>query len=1737
MSTVASAIPGYRVTTTIDDHGQHHLATGERTADGAPVLLKGGVVNCDDTTMGNDLADEFELLERAGGQGAARPLDLVLLGPRTVLVMDDDGSRPLRWRLGSPTPLEQFFCIASGIARAVDALHRRGIAHLGLTPDAVLVADDGTARLINFEHASSVGRRDQSPVPLRGLTGDLRYLAPEQTGRMLVEVDHRADLYSVGVLLYELLTGVRPFDADEPLELVHAHLAVTPTPVTELRPDVPDGLALVIERLLAKSASQRYRSAAGLANDLDQLAHPDGHAFVLGSRDLGTGLQFSDRLFGRDDELGQLLDGFTRACDGVPTLVLVAGDSGSGKSRLVQGLGPLVNERGARWAEGKFEELRRDEPYLALTSVFGQLVEQALMESDERVEALRDHLNAALAGNGALLTRLVPSLTALLGDQPDVPDLPAGAADTRFRLTMLSFVEAWARADRPTVVFLDDLQWADAATLDLCRTLLGATEARILVIGAYRANEVGPGHLLDRLRDAPDYIDQTITIELGGLDLDAATELIAESLFPGGPPLGVDVGALAARVHSKSAGNAFFLRQLMSELVDTGALGCDADGLWRWDDAELEQWRPTDNVAELMSKRIRREIPGAADTLAWAACLGHEFDLEVIAEASGRPLQQVAADITTAAQEQFVRVRREQTRELFRFEHDRIQEAAYRSLDDDEQRARHLALGRVLRDGAGDDESVLTAATDQLDAAAELVTDPDERRELMELNHRAGRRALASSSPHIARTYFERAMTMRGVGPEVGWAGPAWDDDDGTMMALATDTAKALWLSGAFDELIALSDQMIARARRPLDVVAVYDLLIQHLTNSTRHSEAMEVGRRILGELGEPIPAEPSQARVVAAMVQMRLRLGRRGPDEVRALPAMTDELSRAKMLLLNSLMNPAYFADANAMAVMIFRMCELSLAHGNAPESAFAWNNYGFVLCHIRGRYDEGHRFGEMAMAMVDEPEARGIRSRVQFTFTSMIDHWQEPLRQTYPGYRRAFTSGIEQGDLTYAALSRQMEALALLAGGEPLAEVRAAIADALAWMVQQQQRQTEAMVALYLQVVDNLQELGHSTVELAGPVWSAAEREAELRAGNDLTALAARDVAELWLAVLAADHDRSRAVAERIRAGSSIDALQGTVWIPMYHFLAGLAAVAPGCPPERRRARRHLKKLTTWSRHAPQASDHRRLALEAAIAQRRGPVTTTIARYEEAASAAAASGASLGDLGLICELAAIACDDADLPTAADAWRRRAHGAYARWGATTKVPASPSDGEGDSGSIDMRALLHLAQAVGSELRLDDLVRRVLTIALEVGGARSGHLIVPTEGGLVVVASGQHGGEIRVLERTPLDEVESVSAAIVNYVARRREPLILESAATKGPFVLDPDVRARQVRSVLCAPLINQGQLVAVVYLENDLAEGAFKPERFSALALLSTSASAAMTNATLVTDLKDLNQAYERFVPADFLRLLDKPNIVDVALGDGVERNVTVLFADIRGFTTLSERLTPGETFDLVNDYLEVAVPTIEEHGGIVDKYIGDAIMCLFPDDPGAAVRASLHLLAALERFNEGRERRGAPRLETGVGLHTGDLMIGTVGTRARMDPTVIGDAVNLGSRVEGLTKVYGAQLLVTEATWEALDPLERPPARLVGRARAAGKSRPIGLYQVLTPGEVEARMTLDRFTAGCEAYFAADFTAAEQHLLDVQRRFPGDPATQLLLEQCRELMGREVPPGWDGVMTHVTK
>jgi serine/threonine protein kinase len=450
------------------------------------------------------LAHEYGLKDELDRAWAVRPLELICEGRQTMLVLEDPGGEPLERLLGTPMEVGDFLHLAIAIATAVAEVHRRGLIHKDIKPTNILVnSATGQVWLTGFGIASRLPRERQSPEPPEFIAGTLPYMAPEQTGRMNRSIDSRSDLYALGVTLYQMLTGTLPFTASDPMEWVHCHIARQPVPPGERSKNVPGSVSAIVMKLLTKTAEERYQTAAGVERDLRRcLAEWQTQCrideFPLGEHDTPDRLLIPEKLYGRAREIDTLLASFDRVvAGGRPELVLVSGYSGIGKSSVVNELHkPLVPPRGL-FASGKFDQYKRDIPYATLTQAFQSLVRPLLGKSQAELQYWRDALQVALGPNGLLIVDLVPELKLIIGEQPPIPVLPPQDAQRRFQLVFRRFIAVFARPEHPLALFLDDLQWLDAATLDLLEDLLRQPDVRhLMLIGAYRDNEVDSAHPL-----------------------------------------------------------------------------------------------------------------------------------------------------------------------------------------------------------------------------------------------------------------------------------------------------------------------------------------------------------------------------------------------------------------------------------------------------------------------------------------------------------------------------------------------------------------------------------------------------------------------------------------------------------------------------------------------------------------------------------------------------------------------------------------------------------------------------------------------------------------------------------------------------------------------------------------------------------------------------------------------------------------------------------------------------------------------------------------------------------------------------------------------------------------------------------------------------------------------------------------------------------------------------------------
>jgi hypothetical protein len=774
-----SVLPGYAFSAEIHRGGRTAVYRATRQRDGLPVILKCLAAEYPTPAETASLRREHELLQGLDLPGVPRAYALETHRDRLALVLEDVGGETLKELTArGPLDLRSFFDYAIQLATTVGEVHRRGIIHKDINPTNVIVdRAAGRARLADFGIASrlSAERQGQLQHP-HLLEGTISYMSPEQTGRMNRDLDYRSDLYSLGVTFYEMLTGRLPFESADALEVIHGHVAVPPVPPERREPGVPATLSRLVLKLLAKSAEDRYQSADGVVGDLTRCraaweAAGEVPELTLGQEDVRDRFVLPQRLYGREQEIGRLLEAFDRAAAGGVELVLVAGYSGIGKTSLIQEIHRSLAQRRGNFIAGKFDQLGRDVPYRALGQAFDGLVRHLLAGTDEAVAEWRDRVLAALGAGGQVLMDVIPTLGRLLGPQPPVPPMGPTEAQNRFNRVFQRLLGAFASPSHPLVLFLDDLQWADPATLTLLPRFLANPDLRgLLVIGAYRDNEVPPTHPL------------AATIEQIGAGGAALTRITLPPLATGdlaallGDAMATGPGtaaALAEVVEAKTGGNPFFAIQFLGALYRDGHLAFDRGSrAWRADLAAIRELRMTENVVDLMTARIRRLGEPTRRALRLAACVGNRFDLGTLATVSESAAADAAADLWPAVEQGLVLSdehsygfapdpadARPAEQRRFRFLHDRVQQAAYALIPAEDRPRVHLAVGRLLlaRGEEQDRAEWLFEVVNQLNYGAALMDDPGERLRLAELDLAAGRQAKASAAFPTAFSHFAAA--------------------------------------------------------------------------------------------------------------------------------------------------------------------------------------------------------------------------------------------------------------------------------------------------------------------------------------------------------------------------------------------------------------------------------------------------------------------------------------------------------------------------------------------------------------------------------------------------------------------------------------------------------------------------------------------------------------------------------------------------------------------------------------------------------------------------------------------------------------------------------------------------------------------------------------------------------------------------------------------------------------------
>lgn len=1590
--------------------------------------------------------NQYAITQNLDIPGIVHSYSLEPYGNSYVFVMEDVGGISLQqYKRDHELSLSAILAIALQLTHILQDLHQNQIIHKDLKPANILICPDSQqVKVIDFSIASRLPKETQEIKNPGNLEGTLAYLAPEQTGRMNRGIDYRSDFYALGITLFELLTGRLPFLSKDPMELVHCHLAKQPPRVDHLRPDIPAVVADMVNKLMAKDASDRYQSALGLQYDLQtclsQLeATGQIEPFAIAMRDMGDRFLIPEKLYGRHSEVQALLMAFDRVVAGTTELMLVAGFSGIGKTAVVYEVHkPIVRQRGY-FVKGKFDQFNRNIPLSAFVQALRDLMGQLLSESDAQLQTWQTQILLALGQQAQVIIDVIPELEQIIGPQPPAPELAGIAAQNRFNRLFQNFIQVFSTADHPLVIFLDDLQWADATSLRLIQLLMAEAEGGyLLLIGAYRDNEVSPTHpLMLTLEDLRKAQATITTLTLRPLLFESVNQLVADSLNDN--PTAAQ--PLTELIYQKTQGNPFFTTQFLKSLHQDGLITFNADsGQWRWDFNEVWASALTNDVVDFMVAQLKKLPAATQDVLKLAACIGNGFDLATLAIAAQQPENTVAAWLWRPLQEGLIlptskayKVFQTGTAPAaateeppvtvgYRFLHDRIQQAAYSLIAEDQRQSTHLHLGQLLlqQTTAHEQEERLFEIVNHLNIGYSLIRSTAERLDLAQLNLTAARKAKAATAYGAAVAYLTTAIDLLPDG--------AWAEQYDLALALHTERVEAAYLNTDFGQMETWANQVLHQTQTLLDTIPIQQTRLMGAKAQGHLFESLQIGLQVLQTLGIEFPEQPTQADIGAAFATTRQLWQERSPLSLLDLPAMTNPYRLAAMEIMTVMVPSAYMTAPSLMLLLIFKQVELSIRHGNCPVSVFAYGDYGLILCGVIGDIPAGYDFGQLALKLLEQLHAVAFRSRSWFVVYSFVSHWQAPLQESLLHLRQAYQSGLETGDIECVALNANGYCFLAYLAGQELTGLATEMDCYRQTILHYKQTNALRYQEVYEQTVLNL--IGQSQVpqELTGTVLDAARLLPEAQAANNRTVLFYFYCNQMILAYLFGDY--RQAVQDARLTEQHLDGGVATFLVPLYYCYDALIqlAVATDTPPAERtvlleRVEQRQAQLHQWADYAPFNHQHRWQLVEAERCALMGDRLAAIEHYEQAIAQAQANGFQQ-DAALANELAARFYLTWGKDKVAAGYLQEAYYGYARWGAKAKTDdleqrypgllrpilkpalqpvnvletlatfAAPhqhatSDGSSNVSSggssstslntaLDFAAVLKASQSLSGTIQINDLLFQLVQIILQNSGGDRCALILPDPTGeWRVEAIATATPDDTQLCSEPLAGNSNLPLKLLQYVKNTQKVVVVDDLQTDLP-ILDDYLTQNRPRSVLCLPILNQGHLIGILYLRNQSISGVFSEDRVLVLNFLCTQAAISLENARLYeasqANTQRLEQALQNLQQAQ-LQLVQSEKMASLGnLVAGVAHEINNPIGFLKGSINNAKEFVHDlfDHLDLYQEQYSETLDPVRDHAASIDlDFLREDLPKLLESMTGASDRitAISHSLRTFSRADTDRK------------------------------------------------------------------------------------------------------------------------------------------------------------------------
>ncbi len=1510
MNKPAQQFPGYQVISQIHDDADTAGYKCVRIRDRLPVVLKMLKPAFATPMSMSRFHNEYDIARLLNTELIIKIYGLESHEQSLVLVCEDfDGVRldvlMRQWREGkteSPSPAK-LIPIAKKIVECLAAVHAAGAICKDLHPSGIVWnSNTGVLKIGDFGIATALSSESPALKSPSLLKGKLAYMSPEQTGRMNRTVDHRTDFYSLGVIFHEMLTGRLPFEATDAMELVHAHLAKTPVPPHILNPAVPEVLSDLVLKLLAKAPEDRYQSANGLIQDLDMClyhlrVHGEIRAFKLGRKDRSERFMIPERLYGRAVEIATLLEAFERAAQGPAELLLVAGFPGIGKTSVINEIHKAIVQRNGYFVKGKFDRFKHDTPFSAFVEAFRDLLGQWISEGNPSLEQCRGRLLDSLGNTGQIIIDVIPELERIIGSQTVVPELSGRGAQNRFYLQFQKFIAGLATPEHPLAIFLDDLQWADRSSLELMQLLISQSNiGHLLLLGAFRDNEVTALHPLNRMVNELEKSEAPLQIlTLASLDLSDINQLIADALGCS-PEMASPLADLVCRI---TQGNPFFNNQFLKALYEEGLITFDSEaGHWQCDISKIDTLYLPDNVVEFLAVQIQKLPAGTQQILKLAACIGNTFDLGSLTVITQLSETDAEADLWAALQAGLILPLNDTAKlyragghepgdafnlcspvPLYRFLHERVQQAAYFLIPEAQKKATHLHIARLLLNNVpeAEREEKLFEIVNQFNRGADLLADPAERQQLAALNLEAGQKARKAIAYRAAWEHFAMARQLLGEN--------CWRSQYATALNMHECLVETAYLNGEFESMEELIRTARREVRTPIDFVKIFEVQCHSLAARGKYAECLDAGFAMLKSLGVEYPREPRPADIDEAFQETRLAYSDRSIESLIDLPPMTDPRQLAIVRIITGISSAAFICSYDIFAYLVLKTVSLSIHYGNTPSASHAYATYSQILCQQAwdaAEIESGYRFGQLAMDLVQRLEAKELLCRAHSVVLGFVAHWKIHVRDLLHPLLHAYYSGLEAGEFQYAAYAAYLYcSFPYIAGtGKRIPELRQEISRLSESIRQMKQEVVWEYFLMLQQALHDLTEGKVSSGFLKGNYFDEEALKPAYLQSSNWVALFDLSLHKLLLHYIYGDY--RQAVENSDQAKQCLKSIRDLPYLPIFHLYDSLVRLAAYRETRQGNLEALLidveanqERLKLWSQLAPMNCTHKYHLVEAERHRATGDRTRAAEEYDYAITGAKENG-YFREEAVANELAATLFLDWGKEKQARAYMQQARTCYAQWGARGKVvqleqkygmlldtsPLAPGDkrtppGDGTlrfeaagsmtDSSLDLATVVKASHAMASEIELGPLLMQLMRILIENAGAQRGALILERYGDWVIEAQADvDNKEIQVLQSKRVQTSGSVCANIVYRVARTRNSVVLDDAAVQGDFVLDAYIARNAIKSVICAPLINQGKLSGIVYLENNLATHVFTAERLELLNLLSAQMALSLDNARL---------------------------------------------------------------------------------------------------------------------------------------------------------------------------------------------------------------------------------------------------------------------------------------------------